>query len=307
MPSIAATLLAPLLVLPMADEASVEKAKPTEPVAYTLQYKFEKGDAVHYAVTHSTNTTSQLAEQKQLITERVNARKHIQVVDAKEDGSFVLQTVFDHVVMEADMGAKKVRFDSKKPSKEDPPGFGAFRQKIEKPRFHVQVKPSGALVGIRRLAAAGSAKAEDAGKSGDGSSFLVVFPEKDIKVGSTWREDYTVRVPMTQEIIRTITIMRTYRLNSVKDGIAKISFGSSLKTPVRDPGVLAKLIQSTPSGTVEFDIDAGKIVKRTMKVDEMVLNHSGAQSMLKTASRRVELLVQRTASKADVSQKASAE
>ncbi|MFK7821001.1 MAG: DUF6263 family protein [Planctomycetaceae bacterium] len=286
--SIAASLLAPIIVLSAPDDAATEKVQPSEPVAYELKYKFKKGDSVFYAVSHSTNTTSQLAQQKQVITERVRERKHIVVTETADDGSFVLQTVFDHVVMEADMGSKKVRFDSKKPPKHDPPGFGAFRKKIEKPRFQVQIKPSGALIAIRRLAAAGSSSAESAGKSGDGSSFLVVFPDRPLKVGTTWREDYSVRLPMTQEIVRKITIMRTYRLNSVKDGVAHISFGSSLKTPVKDPAVLAKLVQSTPSGTVEFDIEAGQIVKRTMKVDEMVLNHSGPQSMLKTSSRRIE-------------------
>lgn len=295
MAPLAAMVLAPCFVLPLPIEDVADRpAAPTD--AYVLVYKFKKDQPVHYMVTQHTTRDSRQGPQAQIIRERIHEKKHLAVVEVRSDGSFVLKTVFDQVQMHADLSGKKVSFDSSKPRQEDPPGFGHFRDSISRPRFHVHFAANGKLLGVKRLSTAKGADGKSAGKSGDGSSYLVVFPKQPIEVGETWKEEYVVKIPMSRDITRSITILRTYRLNSVKDGLAKITFASSLKTPVRSPEILAKLIQAAPSGTVEFDIEAGQIVRRSMRVDETVLNHSGPQSMLQTVSRRLE---KRVASQAE--------
>ncbi len=258
------------------------------PPAYQLVYKFQAGQSVHYDVTQSTTRRSMQATQAQLIHDRVHEKKHILVVEVGDDGTFVLKTVFDRVQMTADFGAKKVQFDSDLPASQDPPGFTHFRESISHPGFHVRFAPNGRLIAVRRLATSGPAAARAAGKNNDGSSFLVVFPERALHIDDSWREEYHVTLPLTSTMKRKIEILRTYRLRAVKDGIATITYASSFKTPVRNPEILARLLQSTPSGTIEFDIDAGHIVSRTSRVDETVLNPNGPQSMLHTVSSRVE-------------------
>lgn len=288
MSPLVATILAPCFVLSAAEDVgTADKAeKPSN--EYRLVYKFKKGQQIHYEVSQVTKRTSRKGPAQQIVKDTVREQKHLTVVDVNDDGSFVLKTVFDRVRMEAKLDEKMVSFDSRKPKSEDPAGFAAFRKQIAKPRFHVLFQANGKLKAVRRLAAAKGADQDSAGKSNDGSSYLVVFPEKLVKVGSAWRELYTVRLPVSRESTRTIEVLRTYRLNSIEDGVAKITFASSLKTPVRNPELLAKLVQAAPSGTIDFDIENGLILKRTMRVDETVLNHSGPQSLLHTVSKRLE-------------------
>lgn len=296
MSPLVATILAPCFVLPTApDVESDTSAKPVP--EYQLVYKFRKGQEVHYEVSQTTKRLSRQSQAQQLVTDTVREDKHLSVVDVTDDGSFVLKTVFERVRMNADFGNKKVVFDSQKPKTEDPPGFARFRKQISKPQFHVLFEPTGKLKAVRRLAAGKGADDKSAGKGNDGSSFLVVFPKDPVKIGGTWREEYTVKLPISRELIRSIEVLRTYRLNTVKDGIAKISFASSLKTPVKNPEFLAKLVQVAPSGTIEFDIDDGVIAKRTIRVDKTVLNHSGPGSLLQTVSKRVEKRVMPTEQK----------
>jgi hypothetical protein len=299
MASLAAIILAPCLAFAASADTKPTDVVETKPDTHLLVYKFKQGQPVHYEVSQRTARDSRVASQVQVIRERITEKKHLSVIETRDDGSFVLKIEFDHVVMEADLSGKKVLFDSSKPSKEDPPGFGHVRKSLEKAQYHVHFAPNGKLLGIKRLSNAKSGDGKKAGKNDDGSSQLVVFPEEPIKVGSSWKEEYVVKLPMTQDIVRSITILRTYRLSSVRNGIARINFATSLKTPVRSPEILARLIQATPSGTVEFDIDSGQIVRRSLRVDETVLNHSGAQSMLKTVSKRFEKLVRQPAAAAD--------
>ncbi len=251
---------------------------------YTLAYKFEKGQSVYYHVLQKTMRQSQIPGQQQVVRERVMEKKHYRVVAVRDDGSFVLETVFDQVQMDASFGDdKKVSFDSLKPKSQDPPGFGTFRRMTAKPQYQVHFEPNGKLKSVRRLYATKAGK-----ESSKGHSYLVVFPDRPLRVGETWREEYPIKLPLSKDIMRKIVILRTYRLNSVEDGIAEISFASSLQSKVIDPAMLARLSQSTPSGSIRFDTEAGQIVSRSLKSDKTILNALGPKTLVRTVNNRNE-------------------
>lgn len=285
-----------------------ESQTTAEASEYQLRYKFRKGDIAHYEVNQKIVRTSTTGPRKEVTKEAIYEKKRLVVTDTRPDGSFLVQTVFDHVKMAAMFGSKvTMQFDSSKPKSSDPPGFAAARKSIENPEFRVWFKPTGAQERVVRLDRNGEEKAEDkrdesnkgkaaedrsakekAAKDADGSGFLLIFPDRPLKVGDTWRREYTVKVQISKDIKRRITILRTYRLNSVEDGIADISFASSLKTPVVRPDTLAQLAQTRPSGKVKFHINSGRIVSRSLRIEDTVLNHAGPKSMLHTTLKRTE-------------------
>lgn len=285
-------ILTPLLicVISIDTEPGSAEAASKEPATYSLSYKFQKGQELHYRVLQKTTHNSRQKQHAQVVREKVVEAKHYSVVDVRNDGSFVLQTVFDRIEMEADFGPKKkVAFDSSKPASQDPPGFKAFRRLTSKPQFNVTFAPNGKLKSVQRLMGA-SGKSSTAGKDGSGASYLVILPERPIAVGGTWRQIYNVKVPAGEGIVRNIEILRTYRLNSVEDGIARISYATSINSRIADPKTLALLSRATPTGDIVFDIDGGRILGRTMKSDETILNAAGPNSLVHVVSSRVEKL-----------------
>ena len=106
------------------------------------------------------------------------------------------------------------------------------------------------------------------------------LPENAVAVGDTWREIMPVNVRITEEFSRTINILRTFRLESVENGIAKISFRSSVEAAVKTPTMRAQLIKATPKGTLTFDIERGVMVKREIRYDETVLDALGPNSVV---------------------------
>lgn len=295
-------LLTSLLFLLSPNDSDAVEPKPSaaEPVtAYSLSYKFRKGERLHYSVLQKTTHDSRQKRRQQTVREKVVERKHYDVVEVREDGTFVLQTVFDRIQMDADFGPqKKVSFDSSKPATEDPPGFKAFRRLTSKPQFNVTFASTGELRAVQRLIGA-TEKSNQAGKDGSGASYLVVLPDEPVAIGDTWKQLYTVRVPAGEKIVRRIEILRTYRLNSVEDGKARISYATSINSPVNDPKTLALLGRATPTGEVIFDIDAGRILGRTMKSDETILNAAGPNSLVRVISSRIEKLSDPASDKPD--------
>jgi hypothetical protein len=120
------------------------------------------------------------------------------------------------------------------------------------------------------------------------------LPENPVAVDDTWRETLPVNVRVTAEISRQINILRTFRLESVENGMAVISFRSSVEAAVKTPTMRAQLIKATPKGTLTFDIDRGVMVKRELRYDETVLNAIGPNSVVLCNGTSTEELLENT-------------
>lgn len=130
--------------------------------------------------------------------------------------------------------------------------------------------------------------------SSNAVTFLMPLPEKPIAAGDTWRELIPVNVRVTEEISRQINILRTFRLESVEDNIATISFRSSVEAAVKSPTMRSQLIKATPKGTLTFDIVRGVMIKRELRYDETVLNAIGADSVVLCHGKSTEDLLEET-------------
>lgn len=171
-------------------------------------------------------------------------------------------------------------------------------------------KPAGAATGDVKQAVAESstttgeaAKTENSGtdktvKSGSANAvtFLMPLPEHAVAVNETWREVIPVNVRVTEEISRKINILRTFRLESVEDGIATISFRSSVEAAVKSPTMRAQLIKATPKGTLTIDIERGVMLEREIRYDETVLNAIGQNSVVLCNGSSTEVLLDSTES-----------
>jgi hypothetical protein len=100
-----------------------------------------------------------------------------------------------------------------------------------------------------------------------------------------------VKVRVTAEISRHVVILRTFRLKDVRDGIASISFDSSVMSRTPSVTVRAQLIQATPKGDVEFDIERGLMLKREIRFDQTVLGALGPQTVLASWGKTTERLL----------------
>lgn len=130
-------------------------------------------------------------------------------------------------------------------------------------------------------------------KSGTANAvtFLMPLPEHPVAVNETWREVIPVNVRVTEEISRKINILRTFRLESAEDGIATISFRSSVEAAVKSPTMRSQLIKATPKGTLTIDIERGVMLKREIRYDETVLDAIGQNSVVLCNGSSLEVLM----------------
>ena len=90
---------------------------------------------------------------------------------------------------------------------------------------------------------------------------------------------------------KKIKTRQTFTLTSVKTGVATITVATQVLTPIDDPALESQLIEQTSSGTVRFDIDAGRVIAQQMDVDKRLVGYPNPASSLHYLTRFTEKLL----------------
>ena len=176
-----------------------------------------------------------------------------------------------------------------------PKGFENLAGTIGRPLARFQVAPNGKLLKVTLLVDDVPKNFSDAAEKTDPAiNFLTVFPEQPVKVGDKWNEKFDTKVSVASvgnQLYRELGLIRVFELTKVENEIATIRFRTSLRTPISDPDILRQTVQQTPSGVIEFDLKNGRLISRSLKIDEKVVGAFGAQTLLDAQGEMTEKLI----------------
>jgi len=268
---------------------------------YQLKYIFQKGDILRWEVQHRTRVKTSVTDTTKTAETTSISTKRWEVIEVDEkSGEITFVHSVDDVNMRQRMygwqgkeriGTQEARYDSKK-DKAAPPGFKDVERSVGTPLSTVSMTPLGKVTGRKRH----QQKAND---ENEGGYMTIPLPEEAIAIGYTWTFPFEVIVPTANGSIRKIKTLQKFTLDGVKTGVAAIRVRTVIITPIDDPSLMTQLIQRLSSGTVKFDIDAGRIISQDMELDEEVVGFRGRASSLHYATEFTEHRVTTPAIAAD--------
>ncbi len=263
--------------------------------AHQLVYKFKSGQFLHYELSDRAELTTQTAENQSRAVQQTHCMKSFRVVSTDENGGATIEPVVEHVRMASQTGDKAiVGYDSTK-NEVAPKGFENLASTIGRPLARFHVAANGRLLKVTLLVDDVPKNFSEAAEKTDPAiNFLVVFPEQAIKVGDKWSEKFETKVSAASvgsQLQRELGLIRVFELIKVEDEVATIRFRTSLRTPINDPEILRQTVQQTPSGTIEFDLKNGRLLSRSLKIDEKVIGAFGAQTLLNAQGEMIEKLI----------------
>lgn len=275
---------------PTAAADSTEKADDDTTTAPTwkLEYRFRQGEFLHFhAKSESTMRVSARAV-SQTLRENRETFKHFRVVAVDKNGSAVLEPVIDRAIMQARSDNDEAILWDSRSKAAVPKRFQPVADTVGNPKVRVRYKPNGEVEEV--LPVDGEKEELNPDKSAYG--FLIRLPDEAIAVGDSWNDDFVVQVSpepdLSRKLQKDIDIRRVYTLKSVENGVAKITFNTSVKKPVREPIIKAQLISRSLTGTVEFELKRGLILKWTSSGSGQVFDPYGSSSMLESSLASVE-------------------
>lgn len=278
-------------VLMLAAAFAVGGAQAEDGGPYHLKYKFQPGQFWYYEVENTMKIVTQFKEAKEDVSNHSQAWKQLRVVSVDEQGHATLEPIVERVVMKAVKdGEDPVAYDSARDA-EPPFQFREVKRTIGQVQARVNVATNGDLKAVIPLVNDDEALLAAARKNDPRLNFLIVMPEQPVRIGDSWKDRFPAEVTVGKNLQQEVILQRTYTLSAVKGAVAMIKLKTAVITPVNDPQIEVQLIQRTPTGMIEFDLEKGQILSMNTKVDQTVLGAFGPQSSMSAVTKSVEKLL----------------
>ena len=249
---------------------------------FELRYHYQLGETLHYKVVHQVTVDTQVEETSQTNKSHSVSLKKWQVRDVSADGD----TTFAHSIAYVNMwtessGREITRYDSRD-DKAPPPQYEHVAKMLGKPISVVTINEIGEITHRED-----QVKQIDLGTGG----LTMPLPARRVRIGDEWSVPSHVTVRLRDGRFKTIKTRQRYRLENVQAGVATISLQTQVLTPVEDARVKSQLIQKLSQGTIKFDLDAGRMLSKTLDWDETVIGFNGPRSNMSYLARMTEQLV----------------
>jgi hypothetical protein len=250
--------------------------------SYKLRYKFQPGDQLRYNVVHLTTSDTRMGKTDSKVQTRSISTKLWRVEDVDPDGL----VTFVHLVEDVDMwsqlnDSQAVRYKSSDDAK-PPVGYESVANSIGVPLARITIDRYGKVV--KRQDRKGYSAIR-------GEQIVDRLPPRTVQVGDSWFCPHEIILRDRNMRFHRIDTRKFYRLDKVSAGVATIHVETQVLTPINSPALKGQLVKWLTSGTIKFDIDAGRVLSLELGLDEKVIGFSGADSMMEYMARRTEKLL----------------
>jgi hypothetical protein len=255
----------------------------TEQEKYTLRYKFTSGETLRWKTVHRTEIRTTVSGTTQNVETSSVSIKAWKVTAARPNGP----ATFEHLVESVEMrnlmsGSQEVRYNSRT-DKQPPGGFEDLAGAVGTTLSVITLDPQGKILQRQRNPVKASTASE-----GD---ITIPLPDEAVPVGHTWSFPHEATLTAKNGATAKVKTMQKFTLLGVRTGIATIEVVTRVLTPINDPALETQLLELESTGTVKFDIDAGRIMSQQMDVDKHVVGFSGEASSIHYVNRFTEELL----------------
>ncbi|MFN5743817.1 MAG: hypothetical protein ACK5A1_19720 [Planctomyces sp.] len=282
---------------------------------WSLKYQFHQGQQLRYQSRQQMTLEAQVGENHRVDVSQVRQVRRYSVSDTNGDLT-KLSMQFEDVWMQRQVDQEPaVEFRSSMKAGEVPEVFKNVAHSLRGAAPVFRVTGTGRSVAsavdtakdLKSLASPVAPAADSADSdasttavtardaASDPGSFLMLLPDAPVCIGGTWKEEFQVQVRGGENLQLPVQILRTYRLENVENGIARVTFRSSVRTPLRGTVIRSQLIQATPSGSFLLDISRGLMVQREFRWNETVIGALGPESILSSHGTQTDELLQAAA------------
>lgn len=237
---------------------------------FEFQYKFTEGEVIRWQVDHvaATETRAQNDQDKTNSRAQSIVKWNISNVDSLDNTTIILTLEAAEMSQQTD-DLPRIEYNSRNQRAEVPEEYRQFAEWIGIPMATYQINTNGQVIDrqevYRNI------------KFGVGD-VTIPLPGRPVRLGQAWRSPGSIMVRLNDGTQRKIVTQIEYRLQTVDNGIANISFDTQVLTPVDDPRIESQLMQQMSKGTVQFDLNRGQMIGMNLGWNRRCLGFKGPDS-----------------------------
>jgi hypothetical protein len=271
------------LASPAVIAAEVADGSADGPGPWRLVYRYDADEPIRMAVRHRAVTDTSIAGVTESVETSTDSTKVWRVVEQDADRATLEHSVEDVRMISRSSRHGSVRWDSRG-EEPPPPGYESVPQSLGVPLSRFTVDATGHLLKRRDL------RPMPASNSGD--LVVVPLPREPVAIGDTWEVPDELVVELPGGPRKAVRTRLRYRLEEVADGIASIAVDTTVLTPIDDPRIESRLLERIWDGRILFDLDRGRVIRRSREMDRRVVGFNGPQSSLRYRAELEERLLE---------------
>ncbi len=237
----------------------------SSPAKYTLRYQFRPGETLRWKVIDETQVETTISGTTQVAEAHTVSTTAWRVDRVDPDGTATFQHSVESVDMRQKVSGRMETSYNSQTDKTAPPLFEAVARTIRVPLAWIVLDAQGKVQKTVPLAGQPTSEAR----------VTVPLPERPVAVKESWSIPFDFEVTLRGGEVTKVKTLQRYTLESVQSGVATIRVEPQILTPMNDPVLEAQVVQREATGVVRFDIQAGRILGRTMEVDKRVVGFAG--------------------------------
>lgn len=261
------------------------KPVPETTQKYLLRYQWNVGDQLDWEVTHSNRTLTKIgttAENVDTYTHSVKSWK-VEKVDENGVGTVVNSVPWVDMRERREDGTMRT-FDSRtEMAPQD--GFDTVPESLGRELSRVQISARGEQISREDY------RATTIVQQANQAYVCIIFPEEAISVGHSWTHKYPIYASNQTGTLQRVEMIQRFTLEGVSNGIARIAYSTKILSPIQDQAIRAQLLDRLYEGTFLFDVERGRAILLTERVDQSVLGFRGDVSSLKVSINFTERLL----------------
>lgn len=251
--------------------------------AVRLEYRFGPGDRLVMDVAHRALTETTIAGTTQSTETATDSTKIWIVTAVDAAGNVTIEHSVDDVTMTSQASDKGQTRWSSRGNEPPPPGYETVKQSLGVPLSRLAIDRTGRVISRQDL--------RPSPPSNTGDLMVVPLPDERVSAGAEWTVPQEVVVEVPNGPRKAVRTRLRYRLEAIRDGIATIHVDTTVLTPLDDPRLEARLLERIWDGTIDFDIERGRVIRRSTGIDRRVIGFSGPESSVRYKANLEERLL----------------
>jgi len=254
--------------------------------AAPAQFKFTRGQTLHYKVDQTTQVTNIERDTKTVLASRTELVKRWEVLDVDPQGVATLRmTITSLRFVQRLPNGETLSFDSTHPEASPKALRDQMSGFVGKASVQLRIDAAGKILDAKPLVPAPTRHYESE------PPFVLTFSGTPIEAGKTWSRAYVIALDPPLGAGEKFDAEQHFEVKNVTPNQAVIAFRASLKNPPQEPAEAIPLLQKQPTGEAVFDTTRGLLLSARSTCGGAVEGHAGAGSRYEYTSFYQEILL----------------
>jgi hypothetical protein len=241
-----------------------------------MRYKFAPGTVLRSEVLHVSKNGTRINSVLQEASSRTITEKSWHVLETN-DSVTTFEYRVDQIELAQQFGeSEEIRYSTKEATEKPPVQFASAVDTAGKVISTIQIDARGMVVA--------RSDSKDPPHMGMGD-ITMPLPSEPVGMGATWEVPREMRIDRKDGTSRLIKFRELFKLEKISAGVATVSVRSEPLSAIADPAEEAQVMQQLSNGTIQFDVDAGRMISKELAWDHQVVAFSGPGSVLEYSAR----------------------